>query len=141
MQLVEPTYLPPAVCRLAPSLESCAIQEETQHGEQEQDQTLSDSLLSEDIISFTHQQDNSMQLSNPILVITYVPCSGWISTLMTKSQMQQLKPHLKTQTTGKRACMCAHCGHSGHTKPTCPILLSGNQCIQPAKSIDPGRYI
>ena len=55
--------------------------------------------------------------------------------------MQQLKPHRTTLTTSKRAYTCAHCRDLGHTKPKCPILLSGNQSIQPAKSIDPGDYV
>ena len=82
----EPTRAPPAKRRLAPSLESYAIQEGTQRGEQEPDQTTLEALSSDDTISSTHQQANAMQLSNPLLVFTYVAGSGWTSTLMTKSQ-------------------------------------------------------
>ena len=141
MQLAEPTCAPPAERSLSPSLKSSAIQEGSQRGEQEPDQTTLEALSSDDTISSTHQQINATQPSDPILVFIYVPRSAWISTLMTESQMQQLKPHRRTLTTGNRAYICVHCRGLGHTKPKCPILLSGNQSIQPAKSIDPGRYI
>ena len=126
MQVAEPIHAPPTVRRLAPSLDSCASHDEIQQGEKEHDQTFSKSLLSEDTNSFTHQQADAMQQSDPILVYTHIPGSGRITTLMTNSQMQQLKPHRKTKITGKWAYLCGHCRGLGHTKPTCPRVLSGN---------------
>ena len=82
-----------------------------------------------------------MQLSDLSTVFTYIAGSGWISTLMTKSQIQQLKWHQKILTSGKRVYTCAHCCDLGHTKAKCPSILSSNQNIQSAKSIDPGYYI
>ena len=81
-----------------------------------------------------------MPKSVPELVYTY-DHNRRITTLMTTSRVQQLKPHQKTKITGKRAYLCSHCRGLGHTKPTCAKLLSGNQSIQMAKYLVPGRYI
>ena len=55
MQLAEPTCAPPAERSLSPSLKNSAIQERSQRGAQEPDQTTSEALSSDDTISSTHQ--------------------------------------------------------------------------------------
>ena len=72
---------------LAPTVENSALKVGTQRGEQKPDLTSLESLSSDDTISSTNQQANAMQLSDPSTVFTYVVGGGWISTLMTESQM------------------------------------------------------
>ena len=74
------------------------------------------------------------------LVFTYEH-NRRINSVMTAAQLAKLKPHQKTKITGKRAYLCSHCRELGHTKSSCGKLLSGNQSIQKAKNIVPGRYI
>ena len=99
------------------------------------------SLSSDDTVSSTNHPANAMQLSNPSIVSINVVEPNWISVLMNKSQMQLLKPHTMTLTTSKRAYTCAHCSGLGHTLSYCPIILSGNQRVMPAKTLVPGDYI
>ena len=101
----------------------------------------SGSLLSDNTMSSTNHPTNAMQLSNSSTVSTNVVAPDRISVLMNKSQMHLLKPHTTTLTTSKRAYTCGHCSGLVHTRSHCPIILSGNQHVMPAKTLVPGVYL
>ena len=98
------------------------------------------SLSSDDTVSSTNHPTNAMQLFNPSTVSTNVVAPDRISVLMNKSQMHLLKPHTTTLTTSKQAYTCGHCSGLGHTRSHCPIILSGNQRVMPAKTLVPGDF-
>ena len=93
-------------------------------------------------MSSNNQHANIRQLTNLSAdSITSVNAQDLGGILMTPTLMLHMKPHVTTMTTGKRLYTCTSCKKRGHTQSNCPDLLSGNQCVKPAKTLLPGRYL
>ena len=86
-----------------------------------------ENLLEQVVVSHTRQS-----------IINVVPRD--IFVMCSPLEMLHLKQHSKTLDSRKRDYTCDYCTQWGHTQGDCPVLLSGNQIVKPAKELIGGEY-